>query len=263
MGFQGLFTTDQPIIGMAHLLALPGAPRFQGDLEAIYERAWADADALVRAGVDGLIVENFNDDPYLVGEPEPAQLALMAAITRDIRRAVSIPVGVNVQFNAWQAEMAIAYTCGVQFVRVEVFVDRVLSAQGVVEPCSAQIMRLRRHYSAAVQLWADVQTKYTTNVIPQSIAQSANAAQEAGADAIIVTGAATGSATPLEAVAEAKSAVRVPVVVGSGTTLSNVRDVLQVADGAIVGSALKVDGRVALPVSYERTAALMRAARGG
>jgi uncharacterized protein len=263
MSFHGLFTVERPIIGMVHLLPLPGAPAFKGDIESIYEQAQEDALALAHSGVDALIVENFGDEPYLIGEPESPQLAMMAAVTRDITRLVSLPVGVNVQFNAWRAEVAIAAMCRAQFIRVEVFVDRVISAQGLVEPCSAQIMRYRQALNARqIQIWADIQTKYTSNIVPQPIAASARDAQNAGADALIVTGAATGSATPLDDVRAAKGVVALPVVVGSGTTAANVRDVLQVADGAIVGSALKVDGKAVHPVSAERTAAFMKAARG-
>ena len=252
----------KPLIGMVHLLPLPGTPNFDGDIDAIYSRALTEARLLADAGFDGLIIENFGDEPYLIGEPTATQLALMAAVVREIRQAVTIPIGVNVQFNAWEAEIAIAYTCGAQFVRVEVFVDTVISAQGMVGPCSAQITRLRKLLGAEdVELWADVQTKYTTPLVPQSIAQSAKDAQNAGADALIVTGAATGQATPLEAVSEVKAAVNLPVIVGSGTTTANVSQVLKVADGAIVGSSLKEGGNVYNAVSARAAADFMRTAR--
>lgn len=262
MDYDTLFMAARPVIGMVHLLPLPETPGFGGDLDALFARAEADARTLVDAGVHGLIIENFGDEPYLVDEPTAAQLATMAAVAARIRALVSVPIGINVQFNAWQAEIAIAYACRAQFVRVEVFVDTVVSAQGMVLPCSAQITRFRRALGAMdVRLWADIQTKYTQNVVPQPIAQSALDAQAAGADVIIVTGAATGQATPLDAVAEVKRVVSIPVVVGSGTTAANVRDVLRVADGAIVGSSLKEDGAVHKPVSLERTAAFMELAR--
>lgn len=259
---MGLFTTGKPVIGMVHLAALPETPGFGGSLDAIYERALADAEALAAGGVDGLIIENFGDEPYFIGEPSAAQLAVMAGAAQLIRRATRMPIGINVQFNAWQAEIALAYACQAQFVRVEVFVDTVISAQGMVHPCSAQITRLRRQLGAdGVQLWADIQTKYTQNLLPQSIAQSAIDAKNAGADALIVTGAATGQAAPIDAVAEAKGVVTLPVYVGSGTTQANVTQMLAVADGVIVGSSLKVDGRVANGVDAERVRAFMRAAR--
>jgi membrane complex biogenesis BtpA family protein len=257
---MSLFEGQKPIIGMVHLLPLPQSPGFAGSLDAIHARAESDATALIEAGVQGLIIENFGDEPYLIGEPTPAQLATMAAVASSIRAKTDLPLGINVQFNAWQAEIALAYACRAQFVRVEVFVDSVLSAQGSVAPCSAQITRYRKMLGAGdIQLWADVQTKYTRNMLAQPLTQSAHDAQLAGADALIVTGAATGQTTPLDAVAEVKTVVDIPVLVGSGTTAKNVAEVLAQADGAIVGSALKEGGQASNPVSPERAGAFMAA----
>lgn len=262
MTVSSLFAATHPIVGMIHLLALPEAPAYRGNLDAIYERALREAVALQEAGVHALIVENFGDEPYLPGELSFAQLALMAAVTRDIIGAVSLPVGVNCQFNAWQSEVAVAHACRADFIRVEVFVDTVVMAQGQVSPCSAQIRRYQQHLGAQdLALWVDIQTKYTTNLVPQSIEQSALDAQAAGADVLIVTGAATGQATPLDVVAQVKQVVRIPVVVGSGTNASNASQVLRVADGAIVGSALKLGGKAENEVSAEAAKAFMAAAR--
>lgn len=261
MAFFSLFSTNKPIIGMVHLLPLPGSPAYEGSLDSIYEWAAWEAVALAKAGVDGLIVENFGDEPYQVGEPEPVQLAVMAAVLRDVRREVSIPVGLNVQFNAWRAELAAAHACGAEFIRVEVFVDTVVCAQGIVHPCSAELTRLRKALGSKVQIWADIQTKYTTNLVEQPLTQSALDAQNAGADALIVTGGATGQETPLDAVAQVKQKVDLPVLVGSGTTIQNVAQSLAAADGAIVGSALKDGGSAWNRVSPQRTLAFMQAAR--
>ena len=262
MSFATLFTNRKPIIGMVHLLPLPGSPGYREDIDAIYEQAEWEAETLAQAGIDGFIVENLNDEPYLIGESLPEQLALMAGITRLVSRKANVPVGVNVQFNAWQAELAIAHTCGADFVRVEVFVDTVVMAQGLVHPCSAQLTRYRRTLGAqGVQLWADIQTKYTANLVSQPLTQSAIDAKNSGADALIVTGAATGQATPLEAVAEAKQVVDLPVLVGSGTNIDNVRQVLATADGAIVGSSLKEGGSAENKISKTATEAFMKTAR--
>ena len=262
MSKLSLFAATHPIVGMIHLLPLPEAPSYQGSPEAIFDRAVREATTLQMAGVDALIVENFGDDPYLPAELTTAQLALMAAVTRDVIRSVPIPVGVNCQFNAWQSEVAVAHACGAAFIRVEVFVDTVVMAQGLVPPCSAQIRRYRQHLGAQdVALWADIQTKYTHNLLPQSIEQSAQDAQAAGADVLIITGAATGKATPLDVVAQVKKIISIPVVVGSGTTAANVSQVLEIADGAIVGSSLKESGRAENEVSAEAALAFMTAAR--
>lgn len=261
MSLDALFGPLKPIIGMVHLLPLPGSHNYGGSLDSIYKRALWEAQILQENGIDGLIVENFGDEPFSVGEPTTVVAAVMAGVLRDVRRAVTIPVGLNVQFNAWQAEVAIAYACGADFIRVEVFVDTVVMAQGLVHPCSAAITRYRQSLGAKVQLWTDIQTKYTTNLVAQPLTQSAIDAKNAGADALIVTGAATGQATPLDTVAQVKQVVNLPVLVGSGTSIQNVRAALNIADGAIVGSALKEGGDAWNRVSAENTLAFMQAAR--
>lgn len=262
MDLTDLFSHPRPIIGMVHLLPLPGAPRFGGGIEDVYRRACREAEILVDVGVDGMIVENFGDSPYRIGEPDPPQLALMAGVTRQIRARVDVPIGVNVQFNAWHAEISLAYACRADFVRVEVFVDTVVTAQGLVLPCSAQIVRYRQALGADdVYLFCDIQVKHSTNLIDKPLAKSGEEAVAAGADALIVTGAATGKATPLDAVVEVKKVVDIPVLVGSGTTAENVGGVLRVADGAIVGSALKEGGKASNRVSADAARELVEAAR--
>lgn len=261
MPFQGLFCTERPVIGMVHLLPLPGAPGYQHNLGKIFERAVWEAEALNRAGVDGLMVENFGDTPFLAEEVEPIQLAVMAAITRDVRRAMNLPLGVNVQYNAWAAEMSIACACGADFIRVEVFVDTVLSPQGLIHPCAAGLTRLRKDLDAKVQIWADLQARHSTPLVVRSLVQSAIDAQNARADALILTGALTGQAAPLEALTEVKQSVRVPVLAGSGVTLENLEAALAAADGVIVGAALKEGGEVTNRVSEQAARSFMEAAR--
>src|ERR1044071_7151896 len=115
MTTSSLFASTRPIVGMIHLLPLPEAPAYQGNLDDIYDRALREAIALQEAGVDALMIENFGDEPYLTGELSSAQLAMMSAVTRDVVRAVTLPVGVNCQFNAWQSEGAIAHACRAEF----------------------------------------------------------------------------------------------------------------------------------------------------
>lgn len=259
---KGLFGTRKPIIGMIHLLPLPTSPGYRGDLQEVYARALQEASDLAAGGVDGLIVENFGDAPYLPNEVGPVETACMAAITREIVRLVDIPVGVNVQFNDYRAELSIALASGASFIRVEVFVDNAISPQGWLPPVSAQALRLRKQLGAeSVRILADIHTKYTQPLVPGDLQDSARSAEEAGADALIVTGTGTGAATPLEAVRAAREGTSLPVLVGSGTTLANLAEALDAADGAIVGSSLKRDGVASQPVDPERASAFMARAK--
>lgn len=256
-----LFTHTKPIIGVIHLLALPGAPKYHGDIDTILERALWEADALRNADVDGLIIENYNDEPFSLDEPEPEQLALMAAAISLIRRETTIPLGVNVHFNAWRAEVALAYACKAQFTRIEVFVDTVITSAGIVQPCCADVTRFRHAIGADhVALWADLHPKFSRNLIPTTLEESAHMAALNLADALIVTGEATGLATPLSDVQTVKSAVDLPVLVGSGANADSITAILASADGAIVGSAFKEGGNVYNKVSSDAARKLMAAA---
>lgn len=262
MDFDAVFEDNKPVVGTVHLLALPGTPKFKGSLDDIYVRALADAYALERAGVDAIIVENFGDQPYQASEPAPEQLALMAAVTREVKLHSNIPVGVDVHFNAWRASLAIAYACEAQFVRVDLFVDTVVAAQGLLTPVASEVMRYRHMLNAEdIQIWADIQPKSTRSLIPLSFLQSARDAEAAGADVVIITAHEGGKQLPLDEVAEAKQAVSIPVLVGSGITEENIYQVLEVTDGAIVGDVLKVDGDTRNAVSVDATAKFMKAAR--
>jgi membrane complex biogenesis BtpA family protein len=262
MSCLDIFPLEKPIIGVVHLLPLPGSPKYADDIDAIIERAEREANILCNAGVDGLIVENYNDEPFSLAEPTSEQIALMASITTIIRRMVTIPLGVNVHFNAWRAEIALAYACQAQFVRIEVFVDTVVTAAGIVEPCSSKVTRYRKEIGASgIALWADLHPKFSHNLLPTSLPESAQMARNAMADAVIVTGQATGLTTPIEDIQSVKEAIDLPVLAGSGTTIENVQSVLSTADGAIVGSAFKEGGNVYNTVTRDAVTSFLNAAR--
>ena len=64
-------------------------------------------------------------------------------------------------------------------------------------------------------------------------------------------------------VAEVRDAVgrEARLLLGSGVRLDNAPALLEHANGAIVGSALKVDGELAAPVDAQRVADLVRVVR--
>jgi membrane complex biogenesis BtpA family protein len=252
MKLDELFS-PKPIIGVVHLLPLPGSPKYGGESDTIIERAMEEVGLLNDEGVSGIIIENFNDIPFSTQKITRIQFGLMASILTQVRSKVNIPIGVNVHFNNWESEIALAYSCKAQFVRVEVFVDTVITASGIVEPCCAEVTRYRRQLNAekTIQIWADIHPKYSKNVLPISLAESAGMAQHGLADVIIVTGETTGKETPIDDIVSVKSAIDLPVIVGSGVNSQNIRKTLAVADGVIVGSAFKIGGDARNRVSKE------------
>lgn len=248
------------LIGVVHLPALPGSPRARLDLDACVALARSDTLALVEGGADGVIVENFNDAPFFAGSVPPITVAAMAVICRELRGDIPVEMGVNVLRNDAAAALSIAVACGAEFVRVNVHTGAMLTDQGLIEGQAADTLRLRRALGAEqVKIYADVLVKHAVALGPQRMADAVADAVERGlADAIIVTGSATGAAASPDDVREAAGASEAPVYVGSGVTAENVADCVPPAEGVIVGSWLKTDGIVANPVDIDRVRQLRR-----
>lgn len=262
-GLAALLGVSKALIGMVHLLPLPGSPRWGGSMEAVIERALEDARALAAGGMDALLVENHGDAPFFRERVDAATVAAMARATAEIRRAVFLPIGVNVLKNDAQSALAVAVATGARFIRVNIHTGAVVADQGIIQSDAAATLRSRRLLAADVKIFADVQAKHGVPVAPVELEQEARDSVGRGlADALIVSGTATGEATSLEDVKRVRSAVReVPLLVGSGVTPESVGDLFSVADGAIVGTSLKRDGRLDNPVDPGRVKRLVEAAR--
>ena len=237
---------EKIVFGMVHLLPLPGTARYSGGMEQVYQKALSDADALVRGGVQGIIVENDGDQPYS-SQMDLEQCTAQAAVASLIRRQYAkVQLGISAAFNDYRSGLAIASAVQADFVRIPVFVDTVVCFCGTISPCCDKAMKYRRHIAAdQVKIFADVQVKHAHMLLPEiPVEESVSLAQASGADAVIVTGTGTGIETPIETVNRAKSVAKVPVYIGSGTTSSNAAQQLEIADGAIVGTYFKTDGFV-------------------
>ena len=259
--FSKLFPNEKPVIGMVHLAALPGAPGYGGDLAEVFARAESDLRALLAGGIDAVIVENFGDVPY-APKGEAMTYAAMTGIVTRLRAECPVPMGVNVQFNDCEAEWAMAYGTGCDFIRVEVLAENRMGPNGVFLAAGPQLARLRAQYPADVAVLADLQVKHTFPLVEQPLDFTVGALREAGADAVICTGLVTGASPTLDDVRRVKAlAGTLPVLVGSGTSAISIAGYLGVADGAIVGSSIKEGGVVENAVDEARVRELMAAAR--
>jgi len=230
------------IIGMVHVGPLPGSPVFKDDINAVIDEAVRNAVALEEGGVDGVLVENFYDTPYPSEHADPATTASLAIIVREVKKAVNMPVGVNVLRNCCLEALAIAYVCGASYIRVNALSEVVVSDQGILTPRAYDLMRYRRYLGAEhVAVLADVHVKHAAPLVARPIELVALEAVERGlADAVVVSGEATGFKANIEDVIKVKKAVpKAPVIVGSGVTAENAVKYLSVADGAIVGTYFK------------------------
>jgi membrane complex biogenesis BtpA family protein len=264
MGLEGILGVRRAVIGMVHLLALPGSPRFGGDVERILEAAVDDARALEAGGADALLVENHGDVPFSAGQVDPGTVAAMAAAMREIRRAVSRPLGVNVLKTDARSALAVAAAAGARFIRVNVHVGAVVADQGILASRADETLRYRRLLGLDIKILADVQAKHGVPLAPVPIELEARDCVSRGlADGLVVSGPATGEPTSLSDLKRVRDAAPgTPLLVGSGVTAESAADLLALADGLIVGTAVKRDGLLANPVDPERVRRIAEAARG-
>lgn len=258
------------LLGVVHLRPLPSAPRHRGMAEVL-AHALSDAAALVRGGVDGLMVENFGDVPFRKGTADdpvtPDVPSALAVVGHTLRERFDLPVAINCLRNDGIAAMAAAAVCGARWVRVNVWSGAYLTDQGVIEGTPAKVLAYRKQLGAATEVLADFLVKHAVPLQPIDIATgAADLAERSGASGIVLSGARTGAPVDAALVDTVRAAVgNFPIWLGSGLTPDNAKVLWPRCDGAIVGTFVKRGGRVEAPVDPRRVrtlvAALRRAAR--
>ncbi len=257
-----MFDADRPaLVGMVHLLALPGSPGWKGSIDDVLAAARRDAIALVVGGCDALLVENMGDLPWLKGSVDPATVAAMALCVAEVV-AHGLPTGVQILAGANEQALGVALATGAHFLRVEAFAYGHVADEGWIEACAGPLLRSRKALGAEhVGVWADVQKKHAAHAATAdlSLAGLAHGTAFCGADTLIVTGTSTGHPTDPADLAAARSA-GVPVAIGSGIT-PGTAPALGSADAWIVGSWLKEEGDWRRPVDRARVQQLAGLAR--
>ncbi len=259
---QRIFGVPKPVIAMLHFPGLPGRPRFDraGGLDRLVDSLGADLRALQAAGVDGVLFCNEADLPYQlrVGAEIPAA---MAAAIGALRSEVRVPFGVNILWDA-MASLALARATGARFIR-EVLTGVYESDIGMIEPQLGDIAGYRAAIGAEdVALFDNIAPEFSSAVGNRSVADRARGAAFLGVDAILISGPAAGVSFAMSDLRAAKEAVpETPVIANTGVRAERMADIFAVADGAIVGTSLKVDGVTWNAVDPDRAARLMDAAR--
>ncbi|MHC4137125.1 MAG: BtpA/SgcQ family protein [Planctomycetota bacterium] len=252
-----------PVVGVVHLLPLPGSPGYGGSMRKVIGRAVKDAEAYAGGGVHALIVENYGDAPFLKDHLPPETVAALTRCAAAVRDAVALPLGINALRNDARAALGIAVAVGASFVRVNVHTGVVATDQGLVEGRAAETLRVRAALGAeAVKIVADAHVKHGRPLYAESLVDAArDLVTRGGADALVVSGVATGAPTDLADLRAVRQALpRAVLLAGSGVRRETVGDVLACADAVIVGTALKRGGKTAAPVDDVRVRSFVRAA---
>lgn len=262
---------DMRLIGVVHLMALPGAPRFAGSMADVLEAAMRDAAALAEGGADGIIVENFGDVPFRAGRVDAETVAAMTLAVERVAGEAGLPIGVNVLRNDAASALGIAAATGASFIRVNVHSGAAVCDQGVIGGRADETLRLRAALFpdpvTRPAILADVHVKHAAPLGESELGRAALDTHLRGlADGLIVSGSGTGSGVRVEDLARVREVLaEVPLFVGSGFTPESAPELLAAGGaslGAIVGTYLKEDGDVTRPVDPERVAAVAACLRG-
>jgi hypothetical protein len=253
---------------MIHLRALPGSPQAE-PMERVVEAALQDARALIEAGFDGLMVENFGDAPFFAERVPAVTVAAMSRVVSTLRAAVGqrVQLGVNVLRNDAAAALSIAAACGADAIRVNVHSGARVTDQGLITGQAADTVRLRHSLQAeGISIWADVAVKHSAPLgqprpLPEEVAELVGRGR---ADAVIVTGSGTGKPVDLAELGRVRRALPAgaALLVGSGVTAQTVGALLDIADGVIVGTSVKEGLISTAPVDPQRARALVGAIGG-
>ncbi len=256
------------LIGVVHLPALPGDPGYSGQsLDDILAFAIADADAIIGGGIRALIIENFGSAPFPKGnaqQPMPSHhTAIMSIVAHEIRKKYpDLIMGINCLRNDAYAALGIAVATNANFIRVNVLTGAYVTDQGLIEGDAYGILRFRQQLAAnRIAILADVLVKHATPLAPLSASDATKDTLLRGhADAVIVTGSGTGEPVDRRTLEEVfHAADGAPVLLGSGTKAETLPNYASFIKGAIVGTALKVDGKVHNPVDIERVRRMVKA----
>jgi membrane complex biogenesis BtpA family protein len=259
-----LFGKPKAIIAMAHLPALPGYPLYdeRGGISAIRDRVADDVAILADSGVDAILFCNENDRPYsAIAGPEV--IAAMTAVVTSIVADLDIPFGIDVLWDP-KAAISIAHATGARFVR-EVFTGVYASEMGLWNTDPNGALKLRRYIGAeSVKCFFNITAEFAAPLGDRPLGKVAHSAVFSSlADGILVSGSATGVEVDLADIRAAKSAVPdTAVLVNTGVRANTIADILQVADGVLVGSSLKRDGNTWNEVDAQRVADFVIAATG-
>lgn len=258
-----LFGAEKPVIAMAHFKPLPGTPLYaeRAGVAGILEALAADVRRLLDGGVDGVLFCNEGDRPYALRADFEAVAVMARAIAELAPR--DRPFGVDFLWDP-KAPLAIAHATGAAFVR-EVFTGVYESDMGLWNTDAAAMLRYRRQIGAEnVKIFYNVTPEFASPLGSRTAGERAHSAVVSSlADAILVSGPRAGAEPSVDTLREVKQAVgpEVPVLLNTGARADTIGRFLQIADGVIVGSSLKVDGYTWNPVEEARVRAFMAAVR--
>lgn len=258
---------EKALIGMIHVRPTPASPGNTGEsVEVLAAIASQEARLLADTGFDAVIIENMHDAPYVHGDRlGPEVVSAMTRVGLEVQHTIELPIGVQILSGGNRHAIAVAQSIGAGFIRCENYVFAHVADEGLLGEAEAgPLLRYRREIGAqSVRVFCDIKKKHASHAITSdlSVSECVHAAEFFGAEGIVITGSSTGQAVDPSDVAEARTATKLPLLIGSGVTPESAPALLEHADALIVGSSTKQNGHWANQLDLARCTAMVSAAR--
>ena len=207
---------------------------------------WRDLAHYQRAGVDAVLLENDFDLPYAKGPLPQEAFEVLKQVCSAVRAEWSGPMGLQVLEAANEDALNAAFQTGLDFIRVEGFVYAHVGGAGIIDACAGPLLRQRADLGAQhIRVFPDINKKHCAHAITADldITLEARQAELFMADGLVVTGRFTGESADVRDLQAVRDATSLPILIGSGMTPENVRDLVPLADAFIVGSTFRTGGR--------------------
>jgi len=243
---------------------LPGSPLYCDDDAQIIAHSLSDLQAYTEAGVDAIILENSHDLPYIKPPLPPRAVELMKQIAREVRNRFEGPIGIQMLEAANETALEIACEADLDFVRAEGYVFAHIGGAGLIEGCAGKLLRRRKELGCEqIKIFGDVKKKHCSHALTGDldILDEIKQAEFFLVDGVIVTGARTTEPPSLAELRRVTKRAQVPVLIGSGMTPQNIRSYFKFADGFIVGSTFRRDGKFLSQLDRKRLDAFMKVFR--
>lgn len=259
--FKKVFKQKCPIIGMIHVDALPGTPKYKGKTKSIIDKALKESELYLSSGIEAIAIENMHDVPYLNRNVGPEISTLISIIGYEIKQKINLPVGIQILAGANKEAVAAANSAGLDFIRAEGFVFSHIADEGLINSDAGELIRYRKQIGAEnILVFTDIKKKHSSHhiTLDVTIEETAKAAEFFLSDGLIITGAATGTETDLDEIKKVKKSSKLPIIVGSGVNLSNLENYFPICDAMIIGSYFKKNGYWENSVDIDRVEIFMK-----
>ncbi len=242
--------STKPLIGMVHLYPFSSDDIFEGGVQ--------DAITLENSGFDAVLIENYHDTPYPKCRIEDTRFLLLSSVVNKIVSKVNIPCGVNILRNACVQALIIATINRGSFIRCNIYEGAYVTDQGIIESAADEVQQKMRELISNVKIFADVHVKHATPLGDFTLEEAAtNVLNREGADAVILSGRATGRLIELSKLKNFVRSTKIKPILGSGLTSKNLSEVFPYISGAIVGSSIKVTD-ISSPIDSKKAEALAK-----